>query len=348
VRILYIEPWDAGSHAAFTRTLTRGVEAEWTVLTLPGRHWKWRMRGSAVWFADAITQEHDLLFASAHLPLADLVALAPQLAAIPRVLYFHENQLAYPVRGELQERDHHFGFTQLVSALVATVCVFNSAWNRDSFLDAGERLLRRMPDAVPRDWIPRIRERSRVLPVPLALPDVAPEPSINAVPLVLWNHRWEHDKDPDAFFRALDRVDAPFRLAVCGERFRDAPPVFERARARFADRIDHWGYADSREAYEALLRRADLVVSTAVHEFFGISILEAVHFGARPLVPDRLAYVEWIPSEYRYTDEADLAARVDALLRTPEVLRADRRDITRPYLAAQVLPSYAALFDELR
>ena len=38
MRILYIEPYDAGSHAQFGRTLVRGIAAEWTVLTLPGRH----------------------------------------------------------------------------------------------------------------------------------------------------------------------------------------------------------------------------------------------------------------------------------------------------------------------
>jgi glycosyltransferase involved in cell wall biosynthesis len=253
------------------------------------------------------------------------------------------------VRGEPHERDHHFGFTQLVSALAATVCVFNSAYNRDSFLEHGEALLRRMPDAVPRDWMPRIRDRSRVLPVPLPLPDVAPRVSLppSGGPLVLWNHRWEHDKDPDSFFRAVAAVEAPFRLAVCGERFSDAPPVFEQARRRFADRIAHWGYLDSRNAYEDLLGRTDLVVSTALHEFFGISILEAVHFGAHPLVPDRLAYVESIPPEHRYRDEPDLVARLRDLCLTPTPLRADRRAITRPYLAERVLPRYAALFTEL-
>ena len=49
-RILYLEPFDGGSHAAFTRTLTGGLDYDWTVLTLPGRHWKWRMRGAAPWF----------------------------------------------------------------------------------------------------------------------------------------------------------------------------------------------------------------------------------------------------------------------------------------------------------
>ncbi|MBM4319072.1 MAG: DUF3524 domain-containing protein, partial [Deltaproteobacteria bacterium] len=102
LRILYLEPFHSGSHAAFGRTLVQGIPARWTVLTLPGRHWKWRMRGSACWFAlehaAALGRPHDLLLASSYLPLHELCGLAPALASIPKILYFHENQLAYPVR----------------------------------------------------------------------------------------------------------------------------------------------------------------------------------------------------------------------------------------------------------
>ena len=72
LRILYLEPYESGSHAAFTRALTLGVDADWTVVTLPGRHWKWRMRGSAAWATlarpDALGAGYDLVFASAYLP----------------------------------------------------------------------------------------------------------------------------------------------------------------------------------------------------------------------------------------------------------------------------------------
>ena len=132
----------------------------------------------------------------------------------------------YPTRGEPSERDFHFAFTQLVTCLSANVSLFNSAFNRDTLLREGKSLLQRMPDAKPRGWIARIQATSRVLPFPLALPDTAPptEAASTDGPLILWNHRWEHDKDPDAFFAALQAVDAPFRLAVCGAQFEDVPP----------------------------------------------------------------------------------------------------------------------------
>ncbi|MBV1858386.1 MAG: DUF3524 domain-containing protein [Nannocystaceae bacterium] len=67
MRILYVEPFESGSHAAFSRALTSAISAHWTTLTLPGRHWKWRMRGSAAYFAlahaEALAQPYDLVVA---------------------------------------------------------------------------------------------------------------------------------------------------------------------------------------------------------------------------------------------------------------------------------------------
>ncbi|MCH9687451.1 MAG: DUF3524 domain-containing protein, partial [Deltaproteobacteria bacterium] len=348
MRILYVEPFETGSHASFTRTLTQGIDAQWTALTLPGRHWKWRMRGAAVWAAtthmEALNAGHDLLLASSYLPLAELVGLCPTLAAIPRLLYFHENQLAYPQRSPTPGgRDHHFGFTQLVSALAATRCVFNSAYNRDSLLHHGRALLARMPDAVPRGWIERIEQSADVLPLPLSLPDVAPIPEVAPDdplrakgPLLLWNHRWEHDKNPEAFFAALRHLvdhQVPFRVAVCGQRFSRIPAVFEQAPAWLGDRIEHWGYCETASDYAALLGRAQLAISTADHEFFGVAMLEATHHGAFPMVPDRLAYPELFPAAHRYPHDAALADRLVAACTAwirGEPLRADRRALTDP------------------
>jgi glycosyltransferase involved in cell wall biosynthesis len=357
LQIVYLEPFDGGSHAQFTRALTAMDWARWTSLTLPARHWKWRMRGAASHFAlehaDVLSREFDLLIASAYLPLAELIGLVPALAEIPRVLYFHENQLAYPVQeGREDPRDLHFGFTQLVSGLAATRLAFNSAHNRDSFLEAGARLLASMPDAVPAGWIERLTARSEVWPLPLALPAHSgfadrPLAERSGGPLIVWNHRWEFDKGPDVFFDALERLKArgvAFRLAVCGNRFRRVPPVFERARARLADCIEHWGTLATRDEYLALLARAQLCVSTAAHEFFGISMLEATHMGARPLVPDRLAYPEHFPVEYRYADD-DALVEVLARLCTQWSegaidLRGDWREITRPYEAEAIALLY--------
>lgn len=346
LRILYLEPFDTGSHAAFTRTLTRFLQADWTVLTLPGRHWKWRMRGAAPYWAldkrATLEAGYDLVFASSYVPLAELYGLVPELAGTPSILYFHENQLAYPVQSAFHsERDHHFGVSQLVSGLAASRLVFNSAYNRDSFLDAGRALLRRLPDRIPPGWIEALEARSEVLGLPLSLPDLpdeafaGPTPSPHG-PLILWNHRWEHDKGPEDFAQAilqLAKEGLPFELALCGQRFKALPEGFGRLAEVLGDRVLAFGDAEDRATYEGWLRRADLAVSAAHHEFFGVAMLEAAHFGADCLVPDDLAYPELFGREHRYargelTDA--LRARIERYL-AGEPLRADRRHLTAPF-----------------
>jgi len=56
----------------------------------------------------------------------------------------------------------------------------------------------------------------------------------------------------------------------------------------------------SRDEYEKYLSQSTIVVSTAIHEFQGLSVLEAVSAGAVPLAPDDLCYREQYGEEYRY------------------------------------------------
>ena len=80
---------------------------------------------------------------------AEFRGLVPSAwAEIPLVVYFHENQLRYPVQ-EFDRRDHHFAWTNLASALAADRLLFNSQFNRDSFLEDLGALIRKMPDARP-------------------------------------------------------------------------------------------------------------------------------------------------------------------------------------------------------
>ncbi|MCH8031059.1 MAG: glycosyltransferase, partial [Bacteroidetes bacterium] len=113
-----------------------------------------------------------------------------------------------------------------------------------------------------------------------------------------WNQRWEYDKNPEGVFSVMNRLDDAgvlFRLILAGEHFEEQPEGFERAFERYADRILHYGYAENFAEYSSLLHRADIVVSTARHEFFGIAMLEAIYCGCHPLLPNRLTYPELIP-----------------------------------------------------
>lgn len=359
-KVVLFDPFHTGSHAAFTVRLQAGVAADWHIYTLPGRHWKWRMRGAAVHFADAFERDGppapDLIVTTSMLSLTDLKALAPTLAPAPSLLYFHENQFEYPDRLQAA-RDNHFGFTQLVSARAATRCAFNSRYNLESFLDAAQVLLRALPDAVPKNWVEEIHRKSCVLPIPLALSDLdetafaPPATHDPRGPLILWNHRWEHDKDPESFFAALDALTArgrPFRLAVAGPRNARWPACFDDAKHRFSERLEQFGPCSSRAEYESLLLKADVAVSTARHEFFGIAMLEAIHFGAFVLVPDRLAYPEIFPPEHRYMP-GTLTDRLEACIadwQQGRPLRADRRRVTAPY-GRPALEGFAQVIEAL-
>ena len=51
---------------------------------------------------------------------------------------------------------------------------------------------------------------------------------------------------------------------------------------------------------QRLQQEADVVVSTALHEFQGLAVMQAVAAGCVPVVPDRLAYRETYAEEFRY------------------------------------------------
>ncbi len=325
LRVALVEPFWGGSHRAFADGWAAASRHRIEVFSLPARFWKWRMRGAAFRFARDLAprlEEVDLVFATGLLDLAHLRALLP--ARVPAALYFHENQAAYPDRPgeEAPERDLQYAFTNLASAAAADAVAFNSAFQREAFFRAMGVLVRRMPDARPTDVLEAVQGKTRVLHLGVELADLPPrQPPDGGPPVVLWNHRWEHDKAPELFFRVLGRLadrGVPFRLAVAGESFGRVPRVFAQARRRLADRVVQWGYLPDREAYTALLARCDVVVSTARQENFGISVVEAVAAGAHPLVPRALAYPEVLPGQLHgpclYDGEGDLAGRLARLL----------------------------------
>lgn len=310
--IVFLEPWDDGSHRAFREGLLACSRHRFTVLSLPGRFWKWRMRAAAAWFADRLNnqpQRADLILTTGYLNVADLRGLLrPPLDRLPVVLYMHENQLTYPL-SPLEEFDFHFGFTNIISCLAADRVVFNSEWHRDVFLEAIPGFLNRMPEAVPKDVPARIRARSEVIPVGLErapLPpghfpqyrggrceeEAGPRWPRGQRPLLLWNHRWEFDKRPEMFARALEVLldrGLDFEVALLGEPA-GQEAVFAPVAQRLGTRCRAFAWVPERCAYEAWLAAADIVVSCAAHEYFGISVAEAIHAGAYAVLPRGQVY----------------------------------------------------------
>lgn len=299
-RILALEPYYGGSHQAFLEGWQRYSRHTWTTLTLPAFKWKWRMRQSSLLFAWEVKerlasgQGWDLLLCSDMLNLAEFLGLAPlEVRRIPSIVYFHENQITYPVRVE-KDRDYHFGVTNIASAVAAEEVWFNSQFHRDSFLEAIPAFLDKMPDHRPLGAVELIRTKARVRSPGVEEPTAPPARTDGPLHIV-WAARWEYDKNPEGFFDALGLLadrGVEFRLSVLGQRFRESPAVFEEARSRLKEQIVQWGYVEDAEAFGAALAAADVFVSTALHEFFGLAAVEAIAAGAYPLLPDRLAYPE--------------------------------------------------------
>ena len=300
MNVLALEGYMGGSHKAFLDGWVEKSRHEWTVLSLPANKWKWRMRHSAITFAEDVNvrigegDKWDVLFCSDMLNLAEFSGLVGgPVRELPKVVYFHENQLTYPVRFA-NERDYQYVMTNLTTAMAADCVWFNSGFHRDEFLAAIDKFLKRMPDNQPFDAIEAIRDKSSVHPPGIHPFDVRAERKPGPV-RILWAARWEHDKNPEDFFAAmkvLKEKGVEFRLSVIGEQFCESPEVFEWAKGFFSDEIERWGYQDTLAEYRAALIEADIIASTANHEFFGISMVEAIAAGCYPVLPKRLAYPE--------------------------------------------------------
>lgn len=341
MNVLALEPWYGGSHENFLDGLVEHSSHSFDTVTMAARFWKWRMQGGAVTLARKTREvlnsgfEPDVILAADMVNVPAFVALMrDRLSGIPLIFYLHENQLTYPVQ-EPSDRDLTYAYINYLSALAADQVVFNSKFHLDSFLEALPGLLRVFPDYTHLTSVQAIRDKSTVLHLGVdlvrhdafrgeraqstSLPDRGPL-------TVLWNHRWEYDKDPAAFFRMMNRLDdsgSEFRLILAGEHFNEQPAEFERAFERYADRILHYGYAEDFHEYSALLHRADIVVSTARHEFFGVAMMEAIYCGCHPVLPNRLSYPELIPEALHhpllhapclYDDEDELFRILQRLL----------------------------------
>merc|ERR1712107_801426 len=141
---------------------------------------------------------------------------------------------------------------------------------------------------------------------------------------IVWPHRWEHDKNPESFFQVLHRMHEEglkFKVSVLGEMYSEVPPVFAEAKEILCDHIAQFGYAESKDDYYRVLRQADVVVSTAQHEFFGVSMLEASFLGCFPLVPNRLVYPEISPDQCIYNTDNQLYKKLKKFSLYPKAAR---------------------------
>lgn len=358
MRILLLSAYDADSHKRWHKGLrSHFPEYQWTLLTLPPRYFSWRIRGNSLSWSfehrQLLEEPYDLIVATSMTDLSALRGFVPTLAAIPTVVYFHENQFAYP-SSHNTHKSVEPQILNLYTALCADAIVFNTDFNRQTFLSGVEELLRRLPDHVPKDVISQLSGRASVLPVPLEASCFAPVCSPvseqqamwplkapgEARPLrLLWAARWEYDKGPElllAILRELRVRNIDFQLCLLGQSFRRSPPEFEIIRQDFTGELVQFGHEPDSLRYQQWLASADVVLSTALHEFQGLAVLEAMAAGCIPLLPNRLSYPEMVADDFLYdissehlVDQAQAA--VDRLMSFIPDLPASGKAINRVF-----------------
>lgn len=317
-RILILEPYYGGSHKHFLEGLQKCVSADYLLFTLPARKWKMRMQLSAPWFAEQIKtlpvcdRHFDSVLCSTFVDVAVLRSLLIGVEGWnhqAKVLtYFHENQFVYPQRFD-QPMQHQFTSINFHSALASDAIAFNSVYNRDSFLTGCQKKLKAASDMKFPGIIEKLSDKSRILfpGIEFSEMDKIKWKTSTDIPVIVWNHRWEHDKNPESFFNALDLLEqrgVDFRLIVLGQSFNTSPACFAHAEKKYKDKILHYGFVPSYQKYIELLSKGDIVVSTSLHEFYGISIIEAVRAGCLPVLPDRLSYPELFDKKFLYSDNS--------------------------------------------
>lgn len=362
LQVLLLEPFFTGSHEVWASGWQANSRHRLHLLTQPGTHWRHRMMAASVPLAEA-TRDHvkahgrpDVVVASDMVDLAGYLGLCrDELAGVPTVVYFHENQLTQPTspNGVGGLRDRHLGWTNWRTLLAADEVWFNSRWQRDSMTDALEDLLSGGPAGDDqRPLLAVSHAKFRVRPVGCDLLGLlghkrdagARREPAQREPLIVWNHRWSHDKGLDvaaASMKAVASQGVGFRLAVVGTDDHHDPAHGDKLLAPLGDRVVHRGWMEP-EAYRRLLCEADVVVASARQENFGISVVEAVAAGCVPVVPDALAYPESIDDQFfRYPPGRLTTALRDTLVGLDEHRRrcAALRESLRRFDWSNVAPA---------
>ena len=256
MRILLLSAYDADSHRYWRQGLVDNFpEHSWSVLTLPARYFSWRIRGNSLTWAfgehaEILKQSYDLVIATSMTDLSSLRGFIPRLAHTPTLLYFHENQFAYPLSGK-EHNSVEPQILNLYSALAADHILFNTEFNRKTFLDGARALLKKLPDHLPNGLVERLTARSSVLPVPLNTTCYKPHQSIDNSGLqVVWNHRWEFDKGPELLYQAIEQCvikELDITFHIVGQQFRNTPPEFKKIASDFGPHLGAFGYIESIE-----------------------------------------------------------------------------------------------------
>ena len=362
MKIVLIEPYFSGSHESWASGLKLYSKHKIEIVSLPGKFWKWRMRGGAITLANKFMEigySPDLVLTTDMLDLTTFLSLTRERSSkLPFAIYFHENQLSYPLSKNTKalqtKRDRHYGFINISSALAADHVLFNSNYHNESFQSEGLRFLKNFPDNNELDVMDKIQKKSQVLYLGMDLSRFDKYQNVKkSNPLILWNHRWEYDKNPEPFFRNLFKLKdegIDFKVALLGESFNSKPGIFEEAKNRLKNQIVHYGYCNEFSEYAKWVWAADILPVTSNQDFFGGSVVESMYCDTYPLLPNRLTYPELLPKplhlKHIYNSDDELYSKLKkCLLDINGTRKFSQKKIFTPYDWKSIIKRYDELFD---
>lgn len=365
MKIILLESYFSGSHKSWAEGYKKNSIHEIEIISLTGSFWKWRMHGGAISISNKFKKYNikpDLILFTDMIDITTFIALNKnKTASLPIAMYFHENQLTYPWskkdRDIINKIDNHYAFINYVSALASDKVFFNSSFHMESLLSALPKYLNSFPDNKELETIINIKKKSEVLDLGIDLKvfDLYYQKKISS-PVILWNHRWEYDKNPDDFFKAirsLRKVTNRFQLVILGESFSNSPNIFIKAKKEFEQHILHWGYANDKKSYCEWLWKSNIIPVTSNQEFFGASVMEAIYCGNYPILPNRLTYPELLPlNMYKdniYDSITDLTKKLIVTVQrlNNNELLPDLSKIATKYDWSEIAPIYDKKFSNM-
>lgn len=358
-KILFIEPFYKGSHRYFLDKLKKYSNHSITLKTKNGVFWKWKFLESSLTNALDPDHDYDFIIGSNMLNMAAWAGMNRKAIGHAKlILYFHENQLTYPEDSKKSTNNAFFGFKNLTSCFVADHIFFNSKYHLKSFVRAAKDLSQKLPSSIPQIHFDKLNKNTSVLPIGIETSRFHEHKREvdNEIPILLWNHRWEFDKNPELFLETLIEFKdqgIPFKLIMLGSAPKKLMSIFSKAKTQLADNIIQWGRVSTFKEYADFLYQADILPVTSHHDFFGISVLEAVSCHVRPLLPKRCAYpdhflVEKYPELYYESDEEYKSKLKDLLLnKTANLDLHSLAKITDQFSWKKVIEQFEAKLEEL-
>lgn len=355
-RILFIEPYYGGSHKSWFEQLKKYSKHTFKSLTLPARHWKWRMHSSPSIFSDQVnalrSQDFDLILCSEFLSINRFRGeLSKEWRDFPILCYFHENQILYPWsqhdKESAYERNLIYVYHNLENLRAADYLIFNSRFHLESLMRELPKTLKTFPSPRPFFNLSSIIEKSTILPPGIEEDIILPPMRQNGgAPLILWNHRWDEDKNPQDFFLLIENLRKrafEFRLALLGDFSRSSHK--QKISQLPQNLIVYSGY-QSRKDYIRIINEADIAPITSHHDFFGISAVESILTGNVVIPPNRMAYPEHFEkSEFEKIHFKNMDELTKNVMSYQKFCLQKSKEHCRSYLWHNLIHKYDSYFD---